>query len=482
MASVTILPPDEGDRTAAVVAAEIITAINTTADTDGDVVFLPPGYFDCTASVLQPLAAITIRGAGIGDGSGGTTRIKARMKSVYGLTMRDFSWTTEGLAAAQSEAPIELFDADYSLTNMQIGIGTTNNTNSVLCFLAVSSAMQATLRDCEISHGAKDTISTKASNSTLGEASMLSLHNCNVHHCGDGSSDQVLTAHTGFGVRMHGGSLTNAGAEQILCASDGVAATKISLYGVVMDEGFVTAEDLIGCTIQTGLLRANRVASRNVILATKSKTKWYAGLTLYGGALAVGNLVVNTPGVAIGGILQNSMGGSRILNNIVVGFSSNSQSGISTENNSGGLHEIVNNTVIGCRRGVRMRIGASAGSTSTFIYSNNAISGATEYHTMMDAGMPAPAGGFNCLNGGTVSNYTVKATDIEALPQLDDRYVPYSGGNCDIGRGAVIRALGELDSRGVPKLGLEDCIGAVYPSGGRHGDLLKPVVVYEVVR
>lgn len=485
MASVTILPPDEGDRTAAVVAAEIITAINTTANTTGDVVTLPAGTFDCSATQLATLAAITLRGAGKA-----LTIVKASLVVGFSATLEDFTLDTTGVTAPNITAFVAGFantfvssaicyDGTFALNRVRVGVGaaTTAGSNTITFAASSGKSCTAVCTDCEFDHAVADVVSTKAHDQTAGDASWVTLNNCSLHHCGSANIDQLATTHNYFGMTLHSCALTDPGTTYRLLTQPAASTDPLYVYNCTGVGGTVYATEIIGGSFTECQLKAYSKIIRNTVIGTNTASSpFIATFHLNGTGEVSGNYGVNTITNDYGIYVEG--GGSTIKNNVMLTTAASTNPGIRINTNATGLHQILNNTVSGFGRAVM--VNNNAGATATVW--NNALWNAATNAIWFTSGSSPVSAGNNCYVG-TLGTYTKQATDVNETPSLDSNYVPTRGGNCDIGRGDPgARKLGELDSRGVPKLGIEDCIGAVYPTGGRPEDLLRAVVCYEVAQ
>ena len=241
-------------------AAGIIDDINNNATNNGDIVNLPDGTFDCTASTLAPTPGVTIRGnamrrcvinAGWNMDLGGSANT---------LILQDFTADGAGVAKITSFGPFEFFDGSLNAERVR-WTNADQATSNCLTFKNTGFPVIANLTDCQVDTCTADVISTVGDGGADAGNSALSLFNCTVFGQGDSTAHQAVTAHDDFGIWIIGGDYRNTSATAWYVMSP--AGARIHIFGAYI-EGSVLVYWTQHCTIEGGVTRnAAWAASEN---------------------------------------------------------------------------------------------------------------------------------------------------------------------------------------------------------------------------
>jgi len=413
-------------------AGEIIDAINRGSGA-GDTIYLPVGTFDCGAELLTPKPGVTVAGAGKDLTIVRGWMLADLQGSPEVLTLSDWTLDMAGHSQATFFSPAEVHSGVFRAERW----GCVNGQYSSN-FVAVADyghAYDVVLRDCEVAYSGRDCVGT---NDSLGggdiEGSRLQVIGGHLHHCGDGVSDQLLTAHSGLDAEAYGVLMDHTG--QCNQAVKPGADTEI----IVKD-----------CTI-VGAVYAKII--ENNVISVDPKTAVPA-IWLMDGGVAANNRIDVFTHVSIvvlgqdGTITANHVNGHGTASGIAV-----------ADGVQGGTLLINNNTVVNTRTGADLRY---LEPDQTVYFQNNVFEG-----SLFSVIGPSESGWIysdhNVLDG-PLWQWTPDSSSILGPADLDELDRPLPGGNCDYGEGnPLVREGTIIDALGVAKAFEDlDVIGAYFP-------------------
>lgn len=394
-------------------AAEIITAINTSASSVGDIVVLPDGDWDCSAATLAPYPGVTIRGTSAAACSVPAGWAKDLGGSADALVLEDFTLSAAGIAAN----PAISFDYGTIIGRRLIVSGLNAGSRTTL-FLVQSVNGPTTSRwyDCTFTNSAGDVFACSGTNA-YGAASGTYLYDCNISgSVSTNSGDQLLTTHNDHSVYMFGGTLDDSSRSATEFAAANGTGTD-SLYARTYLVG-VTVTGKLGLGISATLCSITSRTGNNpsVACGSNSTNDYYGciianantpslGIIYWDGTNAVGTFEscwIRSTGAKCKGLVVAATEGTLSFKNCR--FEHNVY-GISLEQASGTPDIHLQNCVF----------------DDQTIYIRDATAGSVTF-----------TGGYNSFNGSqTGSLYTFTTGDVAEAGEFDPDGRPTAGGNLD---------------------------------------------------
>lgn len=454
-------------------AAEIIDDTNNNATSVGDIVNLPSGAHDCSATTLAPSAGVTING-----NADGTT-------DITGLFVVDLNDTTNLLtlsnfkvSSAAAAAGNVFEDGNFAFTDMEFD-GTGMGANKLINVKSTTNASQCTMTGVNAHDSGADCISFEDPGSV--GTSWGKLYNCEASTPGGGANDNCLTTHTGFIIDDYNGYYhTQNGGKAVVAAN----ATTMRLHGTVV-------EGRVDCSHAQNMSCAADLAADAFIVSK------YA-FRCEGIAAGTGGLAQGFRTDTASGVFQSIVITGDAYSSYLVFFNATTgtvkASRISTASKSGraGVYRNAGAgsdtvTIVNCYLdsnyyGMDLRCSqASPGFTLKLYNCVFTDSGLLDIRFVdSGTGTLVQQSGYNCIPGNVSAAYTKSGDgpDINGEGEIHADLWPIEGGNCDIGEGhPSIRTLGEPDLYGRPKLrAYEDVIGPVYPQRPNVRNNLVPLV------